>query len=511
MKINYSCKKMNVFKTIGWIFLTLLLFLCVLLFFSAKWYVTVYGNVRFEAVIYSMTNNLSSTESGLIISYVLKAALPAVGITALLSFLFWYRPKFKRILKIKKLKLTLWPLHRVLIVILCLIISVSSAWGGISAFKIPQYVETVTTPTSVFEEYYVEPTDENVIFPENKRNIIRIYLESMETTFFNKNKGGALNECAIPELYNLANHSVNFSQNSGIGGALTTSGTCWTIAGIVAQTAGIPFKLESPTGNDYSSYEKILPGVTTLSDILHKNGYYQAFMMGSNSAFASRDKFLTQHGTDKIYDTSTAVKDGIIPKGYSAWWGFEDKYLFEYAKQELLKISSSDKPFSFSMLTADTHHIGGYVCSECKNKFKEQYENVFACSSKQVNSFIKWIKKQSFYKNTVIVITGDHTSMDGEYIKRNVSDSYTRRVYNCIINSAVKAKHSKNRTFTTMDIFPTTLAAMGCTIVDDRLGLGTNLFSNRKTYSEKLGFEYLDSETAKKSSFYNSKFINGEK
>ena len=36
----------------------------------------------------------------------------------------------------------------------------------------------------------------------------------------------------------------------------------------------------------------------------------------------------------------------------------------------------------------------------------------------------------------------------------------------------------KNRDFSTLDFFPTTLASLGVQIEGDRLGLGTNLFSN---------------------------------
>ena len=100
-----------------------------------------------------------------------------------------------------------------------------------------------------------------------------------------------------------------------------------------------------------------------------------------------------------------------MPKGYWQWWGMEDKYLYEYAKKELTEISKKDEPFAFTMLTADTHHISGFVCSECSDKHATQYSNVLSCASKQVNSFVEWIKEQDFYENTTIVITGDHLTI----------------------------------------------------------------------------------------------------
>ena len=45
---------------------------------------------------------------------------------------------------------------------------------------------------------------------------------------------------------------------------------------------------------------------------------------------------------------------------------------------------------------------------------------------------------------------------------------------------------------------------MGVKIDGDRLGLGTNLFSNKKTITEEYGFDYVDGEISKKSSFYNT-------
>ena len=59
-----------------------------------------------------------------------------------------------------------------------------------------------------------------------------------------------------------------------------------------------------------------------------------------------------------------------------------------------------------------------------------------------------------------------------------------------------------------MDLFPTTLAALGCTIEGDRLGLGVNLFSMEPTLAERWGFEKFDRELSKASDFYIANFHN---
>ena len=61
-----------------------------------------------------------------------------------------------------------------------------------------------------------------------------------------------------------------------------------------------------------------------------------------------------------------------------------------------------------------------------------------------------------------------------------------------------------------MDLFPTTLASLGYTIDGDRLALGTNLYSGKKTLVEKYGKEKVDDEFEKKSEYYNQKIIDGK-
>lgn len=62
-------------------------------------------------------------------------------------------------------------------------------------------------------------------------------------------------------------------------------------------------------------------------------------------------------------------------------------------------------------------------------------------------------------------------------------------------------------------MYPTVLAAMGVKIDGNRLALGTNLFSNESTVFEQYGYDYVNKELAKKSTFFNDKILspNGEK
>ena len=112
-----------------------------------------------------------------------------------------------------------------------------------------------------------------------------------------------------------------------------------------------------------------------------------------------------------------------------------------------------------------------------------------------------------YYENTTIVLSGDHLTMDPAFLE-DLEEGYTRTVYNCIINSAIlPTGGDMTREFSTFDMFPTTLAAMGVRIEGERLALGTNLFSEQETLTEMFGYERLDGELQKRSEWYNEELL----
>ncbi len=483
--------------------LCILLFAAFVCFFAARWYVAVYGRVGFDSVLYTLTSSLGGVQSGLIVSYLTGGLLPAVYSTAvvcLLLFFPWH----------KYLKLTR---KRWISVCLSLIFSAGLLTHAAFNVELVDYLMARNQETTLFDKEYRDPKSVQITFPEEKRNLIYIMLESMETTYQGPDQAGGVAQNLIPELTQLALENVNFSQNDGVGGFQEVPGSGWTIGAMVAQSAGVPLKTPADLADRFNGYGKdgvFLPGLTSLNSILQENGYYQALMVGSDIRFGGRDVYYNTHGMDRIYDLYTARADGIVPDGYYVWWGMEDKHLFAYAKQELTAMAAMDQPFAFTMLTVDTHHIGGYKCTLCGSDHEENYDNVIACSSRQVADFIQWIQQQDFYENTTIVVVGDHRSMDNGYFTRNVEESYTRRVYNCFINAAATPVNPKNREFTTVDLFPTTLAAMGCTIEGNRLGLGTNLFSPAPTLAERMGYEAFCQEAEKESQYYADHFFTAD-
>lgn len=385
---------------------------------------------------------------------------------------------------------------------------------GYNHFEYEEYYKYTHENTELYEQYYVDGRNVTLKFPEKKRNLIYIFLESMETTYADESSGGAMQKNYIPELTELSMANISFAENGVLNGAHTVPGATFTMGALVAQTSGVPINetlvSNSTLNGTWESENNYLPGVWSIGDVLAEEGYEQEFMIGSDASFAGRGSFFRGHGNYRIFDYYKAVSEEKLPEDYWVWWGYEDSKLIDFAKEEILAMAEGGKPFNFTMLTVDTHFTGGYVCGECGKAYDLQYSNVIACSSSQISAFIDWIIEQDFYENTTIVIAGDHLTMDSGYIWLEGAENFDRRVYFTIMNPAEHVVEKvRERNYTTMDIYPTTLAALGVEIEGDRLGLGVNLFSDTPTLFEEFGEEYLDEELLKNSRFYTKKLLYG--
>ena len=369
------------------------------------------------------------------------------------------------------------------------------------------YLAARRIDTEIYDKYYVSTANVELTFPEKKKNLVYIYMESMEMSLADESHGGGKSVNVIPELTDIALENDCFNGDTDIlNGARSLYNSTWTIAGLVAQTSGLPLGINHVLTNNINSISSFMPGATTLGDILEKEGYHNVFMLGSDAKFGNRDVYFKEHGNYDIDDYYWARNNNKLPdKSYYVWWGYEDDKLFTYAKEELTSLAESDEPFALSLLTVDTHFVDGYLCDDCPDTFTSQYSNVLACSSKKVSELVEWIEAQPWSEDTVIVLNGDHLCMDSKYYE-DMPDDYERKTYTAIINSS-KKEPDTTRLYSTMDLFPTTLSAMGVTIKGDRLGLGTDLYSDTPTLLEELGENYLNYELSLNSTFYDKNIL----
>lgn len=494
---KYKFVKDTKIKKIKYFPTNIILFILITLVLALLYFINSYANVPPEQLAFHLQVPITGTASSLIIDFLLKTVLISAIIVFIcyLQYKIFFNKKQKLLINIKNYQVKILPFNYTIkwIKVFVALVFVSII---IFAIKTYDFVELATNQfqkSEFIEKEYVNPDKVKYEFPKKKKNLVFIYLESMESSY----------TMYTPNLNKLAEENTNFSATDKIGGFNEIIGTNWTIASMVAQTSGLPLKFSVDSSGYNGDRKEFLKGVPTLGEILKDNGYKNYLYIGSESEFAARDVYFDTHGDYEILDYNAALKKKMIPKNYKVWWGFEDKKLYEFSKTKLLKLAKKDEPFNFTLLTVDSHPSDGWLDPSCPEKFDTKYGNVIYCADKLVNEFISWIKKQDFYEDTTVIVVGDHLYMEANDFMKTIENN-DRYVYDVILNSSVKTKNTKNREFSALDMFPTTLASLGVKMDSDKLGLGVNLYSDEKTVLEKYGKKYVNEELKKKSTFYEN-------
>ena len=471
-----------------------------LLAFTLRWAFSFWADLTMDEIVYHLTTPLEGTGEDIMMKFYTLALLPALAVLALVCVI---------IVVIRRKRERWYGRALAVVFVLSLIVvglSTGYAWNNL---KIDEYLKNQSITSSFIEENYVDPNAVTLTFPKTKRNLIYIFLESFETTFTDKANGGGFDFNCIPEMTELAQKYEDFSGTSKkLNGGHVLPGTTFTMGGMFGQSSGLPLQVglkaqvldNHGAMNEMYTQEHFFPGITTLGDILEAEGYHNVLFIGSEAVFGGRKLYYTEHGNYEIDDFWYAVNRNWL-EGKENSWGYGDWRLFLQAKERLKELSAEDQPFNLTMLTLDTHFENGIRCKYCEFEYPgNSYADVYSCSSRQLSEFISWCQDQDWYENTTIILSGDHTTMDSDFCN-GVDKEYPRKTFTCYINADVKPEDAaRERSFTTMDNFPTTLAAMGVKIEGDRLGLGTNLFSSQDTLYETYGKE-MDAELSRRSLF----------
>ena len=477
---------------------------------ATLWYGETY-TVRFKELLYTLLGPLEGTGNSirnLIVSSLMPPIVALMVFYIAVAFLLSEHPLNKRLWARlgggRAFPRRMLTQLRRLGALGCVGLFMFSAFYVDSQMAIAEFIAAYSEETQLYEQEYVDPADVTILPPENPRNLICIVVESLETSYMDEVQGGFQERNLLPGLTRLMEENLRFAGEATPSGWNCLLGTSWTMASLLATTSGIPFAFPVD-GNAMEEESEFAPRLTALGDLLAEQGYQQEFLCGSDAAFGGRQLYFEQHGGYGIYDLFTARTQGRISEDYYEWWGFEDRILFDIARDEATRLSQGGAPFNLTLLTADLHHLDGYLCPECGDAYEEDTANVAACTDRLVTAFVDWCQAQSFYENTTILVMGDHPRMDTSLVEDVPMEA--RTVYHCLLNpAAAPAGGTEGRAFTAMDIYPTTLAALGYRIEGERLGLGTNLFSAEPTLAERMGIEALSTELDKQSAFYLDHF-----
>ncbi len=485
-------------------------YVCLYVVFTLFWAVDTFPLSNVEAVLFTIFSGTNAgAENFVTSSFVKKVAIPASGTIALIAFfqvVLYFVQSRKKILyeaRLWNFRITLNKAALIVLIpyasILVLIVP-----GIVSSAPFRAFFQQPVNST-LYREHYVHPDSVKIDVQGEAKNLIVIFLESMETNFSKH----------TTEIANLEKSSLNFAP-----GGENVSGTSWTIAGITGKLCGIPLNMPMGINEYHGKLPTYLPYAKCLMDVLADKGYNQLYAQGSSGDFTQKRTFWTSHGNVGFHDIEYYRSMGKIPEKYNVFWGFEDRKLYGFAKEELDSLAKRGKPFAFYMLTVDTHQPYGYLDDSCKVAlknigFEEKEDNSFPaalrCASMQLSSFIGWIKEQPWFSNTVISVMGDH-AMPSLSSKAGVAPTDSLYWTNFIINSTVdqSVAYHRERSYSSLDMFPTLLESMGFELEGRSIGLGKSLYADKPTLLEMYGKPVLDSLLRERSIQYDY-FIMGPK
>lgn len=425
----------------------------------------IWGDIYFEQIFIVLQQGITGIGKSVINSYIYLVLVPSLIITLLIIFFINSNRKL-------------------ILLSLCLII--------ISLHKISffEYLKNEASYTEIYKNEYVNPDKIEFKFPDKKKNLIVLYMESLEKDYANPKFAG-IN--LLPNLTSLSETGTSFD------GFIPHPTQNYTIASLVSGYCAVPYRLKKT--KNFTDLRNFMPSLICYSDILKENGYDLHLLKSTNLTFARLGLFFESHG----YDYIKGMEDFEEIYGYKledyqgTSWGYRDSVSYAIAKKELTKIAKNNKPFVFTMITLDTHNPDIYLDQQCSKTYNNA-KDIILCADKMASDFIEWIKQQDFYDNTTIVIMGDHTvsGRNETYPKHN-----NRQIFNLITNSSANIPlQTSNRKWTHMDIAPTILNALGIEFNDGKFGLGRSLYSQTPTLYEKME-KKLFTELLKQSDEYN--------
>ncbi|MBS7787928.1 LTA synthase family protein [Flavobacterium sp. CYK-55] len=323
--------------------------------------------------------------------------------------------------------------------------------------------ETLTDPKyytseeldKIFNPVLHHPTNGNL----TRKNVVIIILES----FGDEN----IHIGQTPFLDSLITKSYYF-KNAFANGKVS-------IDAVPSTMSSVPSLMNSPLIS--SAYA--LNEVYGLPKILKKNGYSTSFFHGAFNGSQNFDQYCRVAGFDAYFGKDQYPKDGA----FDGSWGIYDEEFLQFFCD---KIGTFKRPFFTSIFTISSH-IPYTIPERYKGKFPkgtaEIHESV-AYTDYALRLFFKKAQKQDWYKNTLFVLTADHTSSSGK-------GKYTNNVGKFRIpilmidpsNPHFQGVNEKN--FQQIDILPSLL---------DELNISDTIVTYGKSYRSQKDFvvSYVD-------------------
>ncbi len=240
------------------------------------------------------------------------------------------------------------------------------------------------------EELYSPVMQIKPINKKNKCNIVFIILESLSTEYvgyYNDGKG------YTPFLDSILSQSLTFKYSFANGRR--------SIEVLPAIFSSIPALTKTP----YIISEFSLNNINSLAKTLRLHGYHSSFFHGGKNGTMNFDFFTEIAGFDQYFGKTEYNNDA----DFDGKWGIYDGPFFTFF---LDKLNNFSQPFLSSVFSLSSHHPYN-VPEKYRGKFPkgtlEIHESI-GYTDYVLSNFFKDASRQEWFKNTLFIITGDHTS-----------------------------------------------------------------------------------------------------
>jgi phosphoglycerol transferase MdoB-like AlkP superfamily enzyme len=256
-------------------------------------------------------------------------------------------------------------------------------------------------------------------------NIMFIIVESLGNKQLHQRVNGIP---LTPFLDQLATLQNNSNSEKGLAEGKTS------IECLPALFAGIPSWLETPfILSNFSTNQ-----VTGFPEICNQQGYDTYFVHGAKAGSMRFDALASSLGfNSQLYrdDLSNSLTE------YGSW-GLHDHLAF---KQISKRLSGSKKPFMLTFFTLSTHEP-----FDIPQRFIKKYKLPSAEATSyryfddQLRAFFKQNEHEPWFKNTIFIITGDHTPVHLDNAQYNTSDYFSVPIF-------IKLPKGMNKTISVTD------------------------------------------------------------
>lgn len=232
--------------------------------------------------------------------------------------------------------------------------------------------------------------------------------------------------------------------------------------------------IPSLMNNSFISSSYSLNKVHSLPKIFKEQGYSTSFFHGAFNGSQNFDEYAKVAGFDQYFGKNEYVGK----ESFDGKWGiFDEEFLQFYAT----KLSTFKKPFFSSVFTISSH-VPYIIPDKYQGKFPKGTTDIHesvAYSDYALRKFFETAKKQDWYKNTLFVLSADHTSSGGDHDadQTNIGKFRIPILFFDPSNPELVGVNEKN--FQQIDIMPSIL---------DYLHINTDMVSFGKSYKSKENF-----------------------